>query len=89
LKAADAHGAAVLLTGNVHARLDRGVPFYIRARAPEKTVVSVVLVEIEDGLTDPAAYVPRDPDGRPAADFLIFTPKADRGDPCEAFGIKK
>lgn len=89
LKAADAHGAAVLLTGNVHARLDRGVPFYIRARAPEKTVVSVVLVEIEDGQTDPAAYVPRDPDGRPAADFLIFTPKAERGDPCEAFGIKK
>jgi uncharacterized iron-regulated protein len=89
LKAADEHGLAVLLTGNIHARLDRGVPFYIRARAPEKKVVSVVLVEVEEGQTDPAAYVPRDPDGRPAADFIVFTPKAERGDPCAAFGIKK
>lgn len=89
LKAAADHGQAVLLTGNNHARTDRGVPWYIRARAPEKRVVSVVLVEVEEGKTDPEAYVPRDPDGRPAADFLVFTPKAERGDPCAEFGIKK
>ncbi len=86
LKAAADHGQAVLLTGNNHARTDRGVPWYIRARAPDKKVVSVVLVEVEEGKTDPEAYVPRDPDGRPAADYLIFTPSIARDDPCKAFG---
>ncbi len=86
LKATTSHGQAVLLTGNNHARTDRGVPWYIRARAPDKKVVSVVLVEVEDGQTDPEAYVPRDPEGKPAADYLIFTPSITRDDPCKAFG---
>ncbi|MBY0227489.1 MAG: ChaN family lipoprotein [Hyphomicrobium sp.] len=85
LKAVSDHGRAILLTGNNHALLDRGVPWYIRARAPDKKVVSIVLVEIEDGKTDPEAYVPRDPDGKPAADYLIFTPTIDREDPCAGF----
>jgi uncharacterized iron-regulated protein len=86
LRAAGDHGQAVLLTGNNHARTDRGVPWYIRARAPDKTVVSVVLVEVEEGQTDPETYIPRDPDGKPAADYLIFTPSITRDDPCKAFG---
>ncbi|MBA4132431.1 MAG: hypothetical protein C0519_13535 [Hyphomicrobium sp.] len=86
LKAAADHGQAVLLTGNNHARTDRGVPWYIRARAPDKEVVSIILVEVEEGKTDPEAYVPRDPDGKPAADYVIFTPTITRDDPCKAFG---
>jgi uncharacterized iron-regulated protein len=85
LKAVAEHGQAILLTGNNHALLDRGVPWYIRARAPDKKVISIVLVEIEDGKTDPEAYVPRDADGKPAADYLIFTPTIEREDPCAAF----
>jgi len=86
LRAAAAHGSAVLLTGNGHARADRGVPWYIRARAPATKVVSVVLAEVEQGRGDPETYVPRDPDGRPAADFVILTPTIEREDPCKAFG---
>ena len=41
-----------------------------------------MLIEVEDGKTDPEAYVPRDPDGKPAADYIIFTPRAERDDPC-------
>lgn len=85
LKAATEHGQAVLLTGNIHALTDRGVPWYIRARDPEKNVISVVLVEVEVGKTDPEAYVPRDPDGKPAADYLVFTPTIARDDTCAAF----
>lgn len=85
LKAASEHGQAILLTGNNHALLDRGVPWYIRARAPDKKIVSIFLVEVEEGKTDPEAYVPRDPDGKPAADYLIFTPTIEREDPCAAF----
>jgi hypothetical protein len=42
-----------------------------------------MFVEVEEGNTDPQSYLPRDPDGRPAADFLVFTSRAERGDPCE------
>jgi uncharacterized iron-regulated protein len=82
LTAADKHGAAILVAGNGHVRTDRGVPWYLRQRAPDRRVASVMMLEVEDGQTDPAAYVPRDPDGRPAVDFIMFTPRAERPDPC-------
>jgi uncharacterized iron-regulated protein len=88
LKAADKHGSAILIAGNGHVRTDRGVPWYIKQRAPDKKVVSVMLIEVEDGKTDPEAYVPRDPEGRPAADYIIFTPRAERPDPCEKMRAK-
>ena len=89
LNAASAHGSAILFAGNGHVRTDRGVPWYIHVRAPDKPVVSVMLIEVEDGKTDPQAYVPRDSDGKPATDFIIFTPRGpDRDkDPCE--GMKR
>ncbi|MFN0218664.1 MAG: ChaN family lipoprotein [Hyphomicrobium sp.] len=89
LNAAEKHGSAVLIAGNGHVRTDRGVPWYIHQRAPDKKVVSVLLIEVEDGQNDPETYAPRDPDGNPAADYIIFTPRADRGDPCEGIKAKK
>jgi uncharacterized iron-regulated protein len=85
LGAAARHGSAILIAGNGHVRSDRGVPWHIRQRKPDARVMSVVLVEVEDGKIDPAAYLPRDPAGKPAADLLIFTLKADRDDPCQVF----
>jgi uncharacterized iron-regulated protein len=73
----------ILIAGNGHVRLDRGVPWYLRARGfPPTAVASVMLIEVEPGKTDPATYIPRDPDGNPAADFVVFTPRAARPDPC-------
>lgn len=83
LQAAANHGRAILLAGNGHVRSDRGVPWHIRAIAPEAKVLSIMLVEVDDARTDPGAYVPRDPAGRPAADIVIFTPRTPREDPCE------
>jgi len=83
LKATQSNGSAILIAGTGNARTDRGVPWYIHERAPEKKVVTVMFIEVEDGNGDGQSYVPLDPDGRPAADFLIFTPRAERGDPCE------
>ncbi len=80
--AADQHGSAVLFAGNGHLRTDRGVPYYLR-QMTDKPILSVMLIEVEDGKTDPEAYVPRDPDGKPVADFVIFTPRAERKDPCD------
>ena len=87
IAAAARHGSAILIAGNGHVRSDRGVPWHIRRRQPDARVTSVLLLEVEEGKTDPAAYVPRDPEGKPAADTIIFTPRAERGDPCE--GLRK
>ena len=84
LTAAKDHGAAILVAGNGHVRTDRAVPWYLRARAPGKNIIAVMMLEVEDGKTDPAAYAPRTPDGKPAVDHIIFTPRAERPDPCEA-----
>ena len=86
--AAAGRGSAILIAGNGHVRSDRGVPWHIRGRAPATPVASVLLIEVQEGKTDPAEYVPRDPQGRPAADLVIFTPRAERADPCERF-LKK
>ena len=83
VKAAEMHGAAFLLAGNGHVRTDRGVPWYLRQLAPSRKVVSVMLLEVEDGKLDGAAG-PRTPDGAWAADYVLFTPRHARLDPCEA-----
>lgn len=83
LKAARDNSRAILFAGNGHVRKDRGVPYYLKQRAPDKKVVSVMLVEVEDGKTDPESYVERGPDGQPTADYIVFTPRAERSDPCE------
>ena len=92
-KAADQYGAAILFAGNGHVRKDRGVPYYLKQMAPNRKVVSVMLLEVEEGKNDPADYIPRDPEGKPAADYILFTPRAKRTDPCaemrERFGKKK
>lgn len=82
LTAAEKHGSAILITGNGHARTDRGVAWYIRQRAPDRKVVSVMLIEVEDGKTDPEAYVQRGPDGKPTADYIIFTPRVEHEEQC-------
>jgi uncharacterized iron-regulated protein len=75
---------AVLVTGTGHARTDRGVPALVAKDAPGRRVLSVAFTEVEEGEVDPAAY--RD-DGAAAPapfDFLVFTPRARREDPCAA-----
>ena len=75
-------GSAVLLAGNGHARLDRGVPSLFGSKGLRGDVISIQLVEVEDGKSDPSAYMPKDPDGYSAAEIIIFTPRHVREDPC-------
>jgi len=86
LAGAERQGAAVLLAGNGHVRADRGVPWHLRRKAPGRLVRSVLLLEAEAGETEAAAYLPRDPNGRPAADYVLFTPRQHRPDPCRRLG---
>lgn len=76
-------GVAVLIAGNGHVRKDRGVPSYLAGG--EARVLALMHLEVSDGVDDPLALVPKSPDGAPALDYVIFTPGAERGDPCEVF----
>jgi uncharacterized iron-regulated protein len=73
----------ILLAGNGHVRSDRGVPWHLSRRAPDVARLAVLLLEIESDKPAPAGYLPRAPDGAPGADIVVFTPRAEREDPCE------
>ena len=89
LAASATYGVTLLLAGNGHVRADRAVPWHIRQRAPAAGIVTVSYVEVEDGRTDPLAYLPRAPDGTAAVDYIVFTPRAARPDPCEMMRPRK
>jgi len=74
---------AVLIAGNGHVRADRGVPWYLRRRAPDSGVAVIMLVELNENGAAAADYVQTGPDGAPLADFIWLTPRAERPDPCE------
>lgn len=83
LRARQRNGTAVLIAGNGHVRSDRGVPWHLRRRAPDVRIVVVAFAEVDGTKPGAAEYVPRDPAGRPAVDYIWFTPRAERDDPCE------
>ena len=76
---------AVLITGNGHVRRDLGVHVYLSAARPGGPIVSVGLLEVEAGKTDPEAYLADSAGGEAQYDFVRFTPRWDRPDPCEKF----
>lgn len=83
LKAADKSGGnAILIAGDGHVRSDRGVPLYLRARASGLKVVTLLLTEVTTGVENPEDAVPRDPAGKPVADYVWFTARSERADPC-------
>lgn len=74
IKAKQTNGHAMLFTGNEHARRDRGVPWYLRAR-DRSGIVSLMLLETEHPMNAAA-----DP---PSADYVIWTATRKRPDPCD------
>lgn len=73
LRAVEDSGAAVLITGNGHARRDLGVPDLLTGARPDLVVMSIGLVE------SPVSGIPT---GR--FDAVGVTERTERPDPCEA-----
>lgn len=73
---------AVLIAGSGHVRTDFGVPRYLGWRAPDATRLAVALVEVAEGETDPATYAGGTSESPAPYDYLWFTARKDRGDPC-------
>jgi uncharacterized iron-regulated protein len=89
LLTADTGDGGILITGNGHARTDRGVPAHLARRAPGKKVVSVGLLEVS-----PEALAPKDQAASFSAgalpfDYVWFTPATPQEDPCAPLRERK
>jgi uncharacterized iron-regulated protein len=81
-RARDAHMAmqmlgareSVLIAGNGHVRVDRGVPRELKRREPN-AVLAIGIIQVEKGKHDPKAYAL-------PYDLVIFTPAGSDEDPC-------
>ncbi len=74
-------GPALLVTGDGHARRDRGVPAYLALAAPELSVLSIAQVERAPGQGLSEALAPW---GEGVFDIAVLTAPAEREDPCAA-----
>jgi uncharacterized iron-regulated protein len=77
-------GPVVLIAGAGHARRDWGVLAQLAKRKAHLDVASVAIVEVVPQETDPHAYLPVGADDLHVFDMLVFTPRAERDDPCVA-----
>ena len=80
-----AHASAVLIAGNGHVRRDFGVPHYL-AHDPQGDDVRVVgFIEVDAAQLAPIDYVAA---GAPEYDYIAFTPRTPRPDPCKDLRFK-
>ncbi len=80
---------AVLVAGNGHVRRDLGVPVYLRQAQPGESIFTIGLLEVESGVTDSAEYLAGSAGGEAQYDFVRFTPRWDRPDPCAKFKLPR
>jgi uncharacterized iron-regulated protein len=94
LAIADSHSAwkgAVLIAGSGHVRKDYGVPLYLRRVMPNRSVVSVAMLEVSPDAQRFEDYAGLLHTAELPFDYVVFTPRADDKDPCERFkaGLEK
>ena len=77
-----AGGPTVLITGNGHARTDRGVPAYLGLSQPALEVLSLGQIEVVPGAEAPGDYLE---DGALPYDYVWFSARVARPDPCANF----
>lgn len=86
LTAADrAQGSAVLIAGTGHVRRDRGVPMHLARRGVTAPTVVLAPVEVRDGATAPSDYAATFGASILPFDFVWFTPRQRRDNPCNLF----
>jgi uncharacterized iron-regulated protein len=66
-------GQIMVVTGNGHADLERGMPEALRIADPEVSMIVLGQLEVEP-----------DPDEPPPFDFYVVTDAPERSDPCAA-----
>lgn len=76
----------VFILGRGHARRDVGVPLYLAVRRPATRVLSIGFMEVDARKTAPTQYETGRVSDIAPYDIIWFTPRAERPDPCLAFG---
>jgi uncharacterized iron-regulated protein len=83
---------AVLIAGRGHVRRDLGVPLYLAellsAQKREASMVAVGFVEVEETKTRPADYTELRNETEPSFDYVWFTARQLRDDPCKGMTLK-
>ena len=77
----DLRDRPVLIAGGGHTRSDWGVPFVLRAKAPEKSVLSIGQIEVTEEGTEFADY-PDEGETALPYDYVVFTTLSDDTDHC-------
>jgi uncharacterized iron-regulated protein len=86
---ADAGQGAILIAGAGHVRNDRGVPAHLARDPQAKPSVAVAFLEVRPGRCTAADYAEDlEVDALPF-DYVVFTPGAEREDPCKAMKVPK
>lgn len=80
---ADPTRTGVMLTGNIHARRDLGIPRWL-----ERPMISVLMIPA-DGSENPVDYMPDGLPDQPVADYLLFTSTLADKDYCAEFEARK
>ncbi len=75
----------VLVAGRGHVRNDRGVPVYLSSQDKEEKIISIALLEVEQDSVDIAAYQKYWDNMKFPFDYVWFTARATREDPCLSF----
>jgi uncharacterized iron-regulated protein len=78
-------GGAVLVTGDGHARKDRGVPAVLAREAPGRTAAAVGILEVVPGKDAPGGYGAEFGTDGPPFHYVVFIPATEREDPCAEF----
>lgn len=82
IEAGASERGVVLITGAGHARRDRGVPVFLSRSAPDLKIASVAFLEVAPETLTPQDFADEFGSELPF-DFVVFTPRAKREDPCE------
>jgi uncharacterized iron-regulated protein len=83
IRQSDEATTVILVSGSGHIRKDRGAPMYLGSQDKNAAIITIAWLEVDENTTDPAEYLHRWGDDALPFDYVVFTPSADRPDPCE------
>ena len=76
-------GTAILFAGSGHGRNDYGVPAYLKQHNSKAIVNTIAMMEVVDDVTKPSEYSEAWASATIPFDYVWFTNRMERGDPCE------
>jgi len=76
-------GTAILFSGSGHGRNDYGVPAYVKQHDPQAIISTIAMMEVVNDVNLPSEYSEAWASDTIPFDYVWFTDRVERGDPCE------